>query len=269
MSFTDRLSAICRERRSHICIGLDPVWDRLPDAVKRDDDPILAFNRAIIDSTIDIAPVYKPNLAFYEALGLSGWTSLKKTIDYVNGRAIVLGDAKRGDIDNTAKAYAQAMFDALGVDACTISVYPGLDSAQPFLDRPDRGVFILCRTSNPSAPMLQDLQINGRPLYEHVARMALTWDINRNCGLVVGATYPRELSDIRAIAKDLPFLIPGIGAQGGDLEASVTAGGTGPFIINSSRSIIYADSGPRFADAARTAAIALRDQIEALVMATD
>ena len=268
MSFTDRLNALCRERRSNVCIGLDPVWDRLPDAVRNEVDPIFAFNRAIIDATIDVAPVYKPNLAFYEALGLSGWTSLKKTIDYIDGRAIVLGDAKRGDIDNTARAYAQAMFDALGVDACTISIYPGLDAAQPFLDRPDKGVFILCRTSNPSAPMLQDVQVNGRPLYEYVARMALTWNANRNCGLVVGATYPRELADVRSIAGDLPFLIPGIGAQGGDLEASVNAARGGPFIINSSRGIIYADKGPKFADAARSAAIDLRDQIETLVMAT-
>ncbi len=268
MSFNDRLSAICRERGSRVCIGLDPVWDRLPDTVKSHEDPVFAFNRSIVDATIDIAAVYKPNLAFYEALGLSGWSSLKKTIEYIGGRAIVLGDAKRGDIDNTAKAYAQAMFDALGVDACTISVYPGLDAAQPFLDRPDRGVFVLCRTSNGSAPMIQDLQVNGRPLYEHVARMSLNWNANRNCGLVVGATYPRELAEIRAIAKHLPFLIPGIGAQGGDLEASVSAAGSGPFIINSSRSIIYADAGPRFADAARSAATALRDQIELLTKAT-
>lgn len=257
MSFIDRLETLCRARGSRICIGLDPVLERLPEAVRGEPDPVFAFNRAIVDATIDLVPVYKPNLAFYEALGLAGWTSLKRTIEYIDHRAIVIGDAKRGDIDVTANAYARAMFEALDVDACTVSVYLGFDAAAPFLAYPERGVFILCRTSNPSAPQVQDLMADGRPVYQHVARLAVTWNTLGNCGLVLGATYPAELAAVRAIAPTLPLLIPGVGAQGGDLAGAVRTAAPGPFVVNSSRAILYASGGTDFADAARAATIRL------------
>jgi orotidine-5'-phosphate decarboxylase len=264
MTFAERLSALCQERRSHVCVGLDPVLDRLPAAVRSGDDPVFAFNRAIVDATIDLVPVYKPNLAFYEALGLPGWTSLKRTVEYIGERAIVLGDAKRGDIDSTATAYASALFEAFDFDACTINVYQGYDAAAPFLHYRDRGVFVLCRTSNRSAPDVQDGQVEGRRVYEHVARRAVEWNEAGNCGLVVGATYPAELSAVRSIAPGLPILIPGVGAQGGDAEASARAAAGGPFVISSSRGIIFASPGDDFADAARRATGALRDQIAAV-----
>lgn len=258
----------CRDRDSHLCVGLDPLPDRFPSAVLAEEDPVFAFNRAIVDATIDLAPVYKPNLAFYEALGVPGLVSLQKTREYIGDRAIVLADAKRGDIESTAEAYARAMFDAFDFDACTVSVYPGVDAAAPFLARPDRGVFVLCRTSNPSAPHLQDLRVEGRPIYEHVARMAVEWNRNGNCGLVVGATYPEELAAVRSIAPALPMLVPGVGAQGGDLEACARFAAAGPFIINASRAILYASSGPDFAVAAREAARTLRDRIQAALLAS-
>jgi orotidine-5'-phosphate decarboxylase len=264
VTFADRLQALCRERRSHVCIGLDPQLDRLPEAVRDEADPIFAFNKAIVDATIDVTPVYKPNLAFYEALGLEGWAALKRTVDYIGGRAIVLGDAKRGDIENTQTAYARAMFDVLGFDACTVSVYQGFDAAGPFLKYADRGVFILCRTSNRSGDELQNLTADGRPVYEHIAELAQGWNTNGNCALVVGATYPSELGSIRKIAPSLPILIPGVGAQGGDVEASARNAAGGPFVMNSSRAIIYASSGADFADAARRAALQLRDQIASI-----
>jgi orotidine-5'-phosphate decarboxylase len=265
MTFAERLSALCAERRSHVCVGLDPSLDRLQAAVRSSDDPVFEFNRAIVDATIDLVPVYKPNLAFYEQFGLSGWTSLKRTVEYIGHRAIVLGDAKRGDIDSTAVAYARAMFEAFDFDACTVSVYLGRDAATPFLAYAERGVFVLCRTSNPSAPDVQDAQVNGGPLYEHVARRALEWNEHGNCGLVVGATYPAELARTRALAPGLPILIPGVGAQGGDATTAARNAAGGPFVISSSRGIIYASSGDDFADAARRAASALRDEIAAAV----
>src|SRR5215213_2953991 len=176
MTFAERLSALCQTRRSHVCVGLDPVVDRLPAAVRSSDDPVFAFNRAIVDATIDLVPVFKPNLAFYEALGLSGWTSLKRTVEYIGERAIVLGHAKRGDIDSTAAAYARALLEAFDFDACPINVYQGHDAAAPFLRYRDRGVFILCRTSNPTAPDVQDARVDDRPVYEHVARRAVEWN---------------------------------------------------------------------------------------------
>jgi orotidine-5'-phosphate decarboxylase len=257
VTFAERLHALCAERRSHVCVGLDPLPERLPAKVRGADDPVFAFNRAIVDATIDLVAVYKPNLAFYEALGLEGWTSLKRTVEYIGGRAIVLADAKRGDIESTQVAYARAMFEVFGFDACTISAYVGYDAVGPFLSYPGKGVFVLCRTSNRSGDELQNVNVDGRPLYEHVARLVDSW----GCGLVVGATYPSELAAVREIARSAPILIPGVGAQGGDVEASARNAAGGPFVMNSSRGIIYASSGDDFAEAARRATLQLRDEI--------
>jgi orotidine-5'-phosphate decarboxylase len=225
---------------------------------------ILEFNRGIIDATADLVCAYKPNLAFYEAFGLEGLVALEKTVKYIPEGIPVIGDAKRGDIGNTARRYAEALFSAFGFDAATLNPYLGYDSVEPFLEYPDKGVFILCRTSNPGALDFQALRCGDVPLYEVVAQKAKEWDRYGNIGLVVGATYPEELRRIRQLCPQMPLLIPGLGAQGGDLASTVRYGidNRGEMaIINSSRQIIYASRGEDFAIAARKAALELRDQI--------
>ena len=266
MIFAHKLGTAQQANNSWLCVGLDPVMERLPESVLASDDPLLVFGRAIVEATADLVCAYKPNLAFWLAEGPAGLRALQTLIAAIPNHVPVILDAKFNDIGHTAAAYARAAFDTLGVDASTISPYLGLDGPRPFLERADRGIFLLARTSNPSAPDLQDCIVDDHPLYERVARLASRWDgeYPGDCGLVVGATYPEELARLREIAPTLPFLIPGIGAQGGNLTAAVTHGltsdGLGP-VINSSRGIIYASSGPDFAVAARAAALTLRGQI--------
>ena len=231
-------------------------------------DSIAEFNRAIIAATSDLVCAYKPQWAFYEAEGIPGIEALQATIEAVPDGVPVLLDAKRGDMDNTSKAYARAAFETWGVDALTVNPYQGRDAVQPFLDYADRGVFVLTRTSNPGSAEFQDLHVRGAvgegPLYEEVARQAVTWNDNGNVGLVVGATVPDELARVRSIVGSMPILIPGIGAQGGDLEASVRNGTDGNgrrALIAASRSVIYASKGKDFAEAARAEAERLRDAI--------
>jgi orotidine-5'-phosphate decarboxylase len=250
---------------SLLCVGLDPDPAKLPADLKTSSSPLFAFNRRIVDATHDIAAAYKPQIAFYSALGAEA--ELKSSIDYIRERApqaLVILDAKRNDIGNTAKAYATEAFDRYGADAVTINPYMGEDSVLPFVERADRGAILLCRTSNPGARDFQDLLSDGVPLYRWVARLAAQkWNSNRNLMLVVGATYPQEMAALRGAHPELSFLVPGIGAQGGDLEATLAAGlnahGAG-LLINSSRGIIYAGGG--HADAIRAAGIELRDAIE-------
>ncbi len=259
MEFVSRLLNASRRNRSLLCVGLDPDPARMP--VK----DIFEFNRAVIDATSDLVCCYKPNLAFYEALGIRGLQALRKTVDYIPRHIPVIGDAKRGDIGNTAAAYARALFDYYKFDAATVNPYLGYDSIAPFLDYRSKGVFILCRTSNSSASDFQDLVDNfGMKFYQSVALRAGDWNRGGNVGLVVGATYPDELKEIRKLCPDMPLLIPGIGAQGGDLELSVrygvnTAGEMA--IIVAARQILYASAGPGYAQAARKAASELRDSI--------
>jgi len=266
MTFTGKLGASQQTNNSWLCVGLDPVMERLPESVLASGDPLLTFGRTIVEATADLVCAYKPNLAFWLAEGPAGLSALQTLIAAIPGHLPVILDAKFNDVGHTAAAYARAAFETLGADACTISPYLGLDSPRPFLERGDRGIFLLARTSNPSAPDLQDCIVGDHPLYEEVARLASRWDVEYpgTCGLVVGATYPEELARLREIAPTLPFLIPGVGAQGGNLEAAVihgpTSDGLGP-VINSSRGIIYASSGPDFSSAARAAALTLRDQI--------
>lgn len=268
-SFLERLGAAQERHCSWLCIGLDPVMERLPQTLRGEDAPVVAFCRAIVEATADLACAYKPNLAFWLAEGAAGLAALKMVLEAVPREAVVILDGKFGDVGHTAAAYARFAFDILGADAVTANPYLGLDSLRPFLERGDRGAFLLTRTSNPSAPDLQDRSVEGRPLYEEVARLAVQWDreLSGTCGLVVGATYPEEVACLRALAPTLPFLIPGIGAQGGDLAAAVahgpTAGRIGP-LINASRAILYASAEADFAQAARTAAQTLRDRINAL-----
>lgn len=266
MAFRDKLLKAQEANQSWLCVGLDPVMARLPDTVRSSRSPLLKFGRTIVESTADVVSAYKPNLGFWLAEGAAGVEALQQLIDEIPDDVPVILDGKFNDVGHTAEAYAQTAFETLGVDAVTANPYLGLDTLRPFLQTEKRGVFLLTRTSNPSAPQLQDLEIEGRPLYQHVAQMAAQWDddLPGTCGLVVGATYPDELSIVRDIAPGLPFLIPGIGAQGGDLQQAVihgpVAGGLGP-VINSSRSIIYASSGADFGEAARKAALETRERI--------
>ncbi len=266
MIFTNKLATAQQTNNSWLCVGLDPVRERLPQAVATSDDPLLDFGRAVVKATADLVCAYKPNLGFWLAEGPAGLQALQTLVAEIPPHLPVILDAKFNDIGNTAAAYARAAFEALGVDGVTANPYLGVDALRPFLAQEKHGIFLLARTSNPSAPDLQDKSVDGHPLYETVAQLATQWNVENPgaCGLVVGATYPGELARLREIAPSLPFLIPGIGAQGGDLEAAVTHGpttdGLGP-VINSSRGILYASSGPDFAEAARAAALTLRDRI--------
>ena len=258
MRFTDKLLNASRKNESWLCIGLDPDAERMPEV------DVLQFNKAIVEATSDLVCAYKPNLAFYEALGTQGLVTLEKTIKHIPGHIPVIGDAKRGDIGNTAKAYAKALFSILGFDAATVNPYLGHDSIEPFISYRDKGVFILCRTSNKGAADFQDRRIDGLPLYEVVAHKAKEWNIHGNVGLVVGATYPEQLKKVRSICPEMPLLIPGIGAQGGDLASAVRYGVDAQgekATINVSRQILYASREKDFAQAARNAAEKIRSQI--------
>jgi orotidine-5'-phosphate decarboxylase len=258
MKFTDKLLNASRKNKSWLCIGLDPDLELMPGV------DVLQFNKAIIEATRDLVCAYKPNLAFYEALGTEGLAILEKTVKYIPGDIPVIGDAKRGDIGNTAKAYARALFSVFGFDAATVNPYLGFDSLEPFINYQDKGVFILCRTSNRGATDFQNLRTNGLPLYEAVAQKAKEWNIYGNIGLVVGATYPEELNRVRSICPEMCLLIPGIGAQGGDLASAVGYGVDArgeKAIINVSRQILYASKEKDFAQAARNIAEKIRKQI--------
>ena len=265
MNFTDKLLNTSRKNKSLLCIGLDPNPDFMPNV------DILEFNTAIIDATSDLVCAYKPNLAFYEALGIEGLTILQKTIKHIPASIPIIADAKRGDIGNTAKAYARALFSTFAFDAATVNPYLGFDSIEPFISYQDKGIFVLCRTSNPSAIDFQNLRCpTGLPLYEMVANKAKEWNVYGNIGLVVGATSPAELKKIRSICPEMCLLIPGIGTQGGDLTLAVGYGVDAQgknAIINVSRRILYASRERDFAQTARNTAESIRNQINSCLKA--
>jgi orotidine-5'-phosphate decarboxylase len=263
MNFVEKLEKATLKNNSLVCVGLDTDPRLIPEKMS-----VYDFNRAIIEATSDLVSAYKPNFAFYEAMGDEGMETLKRTIKAVPSHIPVIGDAKRGDIGNTSKAYAQALFDIMGLDAATVNPYLGLDAVEPFLQYRDKGIIILSRTSNASAKDFQSLLCESprglRPLYQIVADKAEEWNTGGNVGLVVGATYPEELKIIRREHPEMPLLIPGIGAQGGEIESTVKFGVSpdgDKAIINSSRGILYASKGKDFAEAARKAALTLRDEI--------
>lgn len=263
-------------RGNFVCVGLDSEFGKIPESARKSGNEcdvsvlntVVAFNRTIVEATKDLVCAYKPNAAFYEAHGAEGIAALHRTIADIRIIAPdvpVILDAKRADIGNTNAGYVDAAFSFLQADAITVHPYLGAEALQPFLARANKGVIVLCRTSNPGAGEFQDLSVNGEPLYRFVARrVSNEWNKNGNCALVVGATYPAELHEVRGIVGDMPILIPGIGAQGGDVEKTVTAGkdsrGQG-MIINSSRGIIFASKGADFAEAARRETNKLRDLI--------
>ena len=266
MSFIQSLCRRWHDADSLLCVGLDPEPARFPAPLKDGPDAAFAFCRAIVDATADLVCAFKPQIAHFAALGAE--TQLERLIAHIHehhpGVPVIL-DAKRGDIGSTAERYASEAFDRYRADAVTVNPYLGRDAAQPFLDRADRGVVVLCRTSNPGAGDFQDLDAGGRPLYLHVAeRVAHEWNGHGNCALVVGATWPGQLAQVRAVAGEMPILVPGVGAQGGDVEAVLRAGcttnGTG-LLVSSSRAIAYAGNGPDFAERARDEARMLRDRI--------
>lgn len=270
-SFMDRL----RDRWAHadtlVCVGLDPEPAKFPAKFAHDPDAIFHFCRDIVDATAPYVCAFKPQIAHFAAAHAE--EALRMLILHIGFRypdIPVILDSKRGDIGSTAQHYASEAFDRYGADAVTVNPYLGRDSVQPFLDRADKGVVILCRTSNPGAGDLQDMVLydksgSGRPLYQHVAeKIARDWNENDNCALVVGATWPEQLREVRAIVGDVPFLVPGVGAQGGDVAAVVTNARTrdgAGLIVSSSRAILYASSGDDYAEAAANAARALRDEI--------
>jgi len=263
-TFAERLAHAHQTSGSLVCVGLDPDPAKLPQDLGETSEPLYAFNRRIVDATFDIAAAYKPQIAFYSAVGAE--QQLASSIRYIRERApaaLVILDAKRGDIGNTAEAYVREAFDRYGADAVTVNPYMGGDSVRPFLARKDRGALLLCRTSNSGAKDFQDLTFDGLPLYRHVARHAAShWNQHGNLMLVVGAAVPREMAELRAAHPHVPFLVPGIGAQGGDLKATLAAGldakGAG-LLLSASRSIIYAGGGA--AAAIRAAAAELHAAI--------
>jgi orotidine 5'-phosphate decarboxylase subfamily 2 len=270
--FLERLRAARRRNASLLCLGLDPLPERLPSGLDGDvADAVLAFNRAIVEATADLVCAYKPNAAFYEALGPRGWWALHETVRAVPRDVPVVVDAKRGDIGPSAERYAAAVFDKMGAAACTVSPYMGWDSVEPFT-RGERFAFVLCHTSNPGAAEFQELEVvaEGRsmPLYEAVARRAAQWERAAQCGLVAGATYPATLARIAACAPELTLLVPGLGTQGGEARAVLGALGPGArqrVLLNVSRQILYADRAPgeSFAAASRRAALTWRATLAA------
>ena len=268
MNFINKLSAAWTSNNSLLCVGLDPDVTRLPDRLQNEPDGIFTFCKAIIDATADLACSFKPQIAYFAALGAE--RQLEQLCAYARAaypHIPLILDAKRGDIGATARQYAREAFDRYGADAVTVNPYLGFDSVEPYMEWDERGVIVLCRTSNPGGSDLQFMDVAGKPLYQHVARLvAEKWNKNGQCALVVGATFPQELAAVRALVGDMPLLVPGVGAQGGDVEATVrsgkSAGGAG-MMINSSRAILYAapQGSEDFADAARRVALETRDAI--------
>ncbi len=269
MTFTEMLQAAQQRNGSLLCVGLDPEPARFPGALRGDAGRIYDFCARIVDATADLVIAFKPQIAYFAAHGAEA--QLERLMEHLRRNAPqvpVILDAKRGDIGSTAEQYAREAFERYGADAVTLSPFMGFDSVQPYLKYPDKGAFLLCRTSNPGGDDLQNQRLASVPgepmLYEHVARLAQgPWNLNGQLGLVVGATYPAEIERVRQLAPTVPLLIPGVGAQGGDAAATVKAGwrADAPIIVNSSRAVLYASDGDDFASAARRVAGATRDAL--------
>lgn len=265
-----KLNSIIKKNNSLVCVGLDSAIEKIPSHLQKKRYPQFAFNKAIIDATATLVCAYKPNSAFYEARGEIGMKELKMTFDYIHEtypNIVTILDAKRADIGNTNDGYVRYIFDYLGVDCVTLHPYLGKEALWPFLKREDKGCIILCCTSNPGAGEFQDLTIKGKPVYLHVAeQVKYKWNHNNNCMLVVGATYPEEMQKIRSAVGDMPFLVPGVGAQGGDVKKTVKAGvdiHKKGMMISSSRGVIFASQGKDFAQKAKEEVQKLRDLINA------
>jgi orotidine-5'-phosphate decarboxylase len=267
MAFYEKLRSAQQQNNSLLCIGLDSDISKIPKHLHQRENPILEFNKRIIEATADLVCAYKLNLAFYEALGETGWRTINETLAAIPSTVVTIGDAKRGDIGNTAEMYAKSLRDDFGFSSSTVNPYMGFDSVEPFIRSEAHGAFVLALTSNPGAKDFEYLKIKNKPLYEHVIAKVKKWNVNNNCGLVVGATRPKEMQRVRKFVPNMPLLIPGVGAQGGDLVAAVRYGcdkNGAMAVINSSRGIIYASGGENFAEAARAAALKLRDEMNVI-----
>lgn len=267
---TQQIIAQIRKKNSFLCIGLDVDLDKIPKHLLSEEDPIFAFNKAIIDATHHLCVAYKPNTAFYEAFGLKGWKSLEKTINYLNEKhpeIFTIADAKRGDIGNTSSMYAKAFLDGLGFDSITVAPYMGKDSVEPFLAFEDKHTILLALTSNQGAFDFQTLKVNDQELYKEVITVSKTWKNSESLMYVVGATKAEYLAEIRQIIPDSFLLVPGVGAQGGSLEEVCKFGMNANvgLLINSSRGIIYASNGEDFAEAAKQNAKVIQQQMEAIL----
>lgn len=269
-TFQQKLDAAVAKNNSFLCVGLDSDVKKIPKHLEGEKYPQFVFNKAIIDATHDLVCAYKPNSAFYEARGASGIEELKMTCDYINNSYTdipIILDVKRGDIGSSNEGYIAYAFDYLCVDAITLHPYLGYEALKPFIDRKEKGCIILCKTSNPGSREFQDIVSDGKPLYQIIAeKVAKDWNINSNCMLVVGATYPKELAIVRRTVGDMTLLVPGIGSQEGETEKVVKIGlnskGAG-MIINASRSIIFVSAGVDFAQKAREEAAQLRQAMNA------
>ena len=268
MDFNLKLDNIINKNNSLLCVGLDTRIDKIPKNLAKEKDGIIKFNREIIDATKDIICAYKPNIAFYEGMGKEGMNILEKTLEYIQKDIVIILDAKRGDIGYTSEMYAKAVFDEFKADAITVNPYLGIDALQPFIERPDKGAFVLCLTTNPGSKDFQKQIIldNGKEkeLYLYVAERFQAINKNKNIGLVVGATNPKEFTYVRETAKDMVFLVPGIGAQGGDLDTVVKTGlreDKKGLIINLTREVIYASSENNFAEIARNISNSYKNRI--------
>lgn len=263
----DSLFESILERRSYLCVGLDTDPARIPQHLLEEEDPVFAFNKAIIDSTKDLCVAYKPNIAFYEALGPEGWKSLQRTIDYIPETHFTIADAKRGDIGNTSERYAKAFFDTLGFDSVTVAPYMGHDSVTPFLGFERKWVILLGLTSNPGSQDFQFLENEGKMFHEHVISKAMEWASPDELMLVCGATHPKEFGRLRNLCPEHFYLVPGVGAQGGDLDA-ISRNGMNKrcgLLVNSTRGIIYASQAEDFAEAARSEAEKLQKRMDELL----
>lgn len=260
-------------KKSFLCIGLDPVLEKLPKHLLKYEDPIFEFNRQLIDATHDLCVAYKPNTAFYESRGVKGWETLVKTWQHISKDQFTIADAKRGDIGNTSAMYAEAFFNeessAMSFDSITVAPYMGKDSVSPFLNHPNKWVILLALTSNPGSQDFQTQQSNEHLLYEQVIKTSATWASSDQLMYVVGATKAEEFENIRRLAPDHFLLVPGVGAQGGDLAAVCKYGLNKQcgLLVNAARSIIYASNGEDFAEAARAEALALQQEMEQLLSA--
>src|SRR5690606_23578319 len=253
-----------QQKSSFLCIGLDPAVEKIPAHLHREADPLFAFNKAIIDQTADYAVAYKPNIAFYEALGPKGWESLQKTLDYIPKDIFTIADAKRGDIGNTSKLYAKTFFEYMDFDSVTVAPYMGQDSVSPFLEFEGKWVILLALTSNEGSENFQQFKnVEGKVLYQEVLTRSQRWGNENNLMYVIGATRGEKIEDARRLAPGYFFLVPGVGAQGGSLEEVARYGmnATCGLLVNSSRGVIYASSGRDFADAAKREAIALQQEM--------
>lgn len=268
MNFIKKLDELINKNNSLLCVGLDTNLSKIPQYLLKAKDPIFEFNKAIIDATHDLVCAYKPQIAYYEAAGIDGLKSLKKTVDYIKKNypeVPIICDAKRADIGSTSKQYAISLFDNYDFDAVTVNPYLGFDGLEPFMEYKDKGIIILCRTSNPGAADFQDIKINGKPFYLRVAEKIVEWNKKyNNCLMVVGSTWPEEMKKIREMAPNMFFLVPGTGTQGGDLENTIKNGLTkdkSGLIISVSRAIIYASKDNDFAEKAREKSIIFKDEI--------